>query len=76
VGAGHIVFGHDPNALGPKGAIAVGPDGVLFRVDTGMSPGVDDSKGYLLRLTRDGYQDVAEALDHHGVSEEIWSGAN
>src|SRR5262249_26234507 len=45
VGAKHIVFGHQPDALGPRGEIAIGFGGALFRIDCGMSPDVDDSHG-------------------------------
>ncbi len=46
VDADFIVFGHDPKALGPRGAIA--KRGSLIRIDCGMSPAVDDSQGALL----------------------------
>ena len=70
--AEHIAFGHDPGALGPKGEIAVGPDAVLFRIDTGMSPGVKESKGYLLRVSRGAGGDTVEALDHDGRSAVLY----
>lgn len=70
----HIVFGHQPDALGPRGEIAVGYGGTLFRIDCGMSPGVDDSRGRMLRIRRDGSVDVAESLDPEGAVKEIWRG--
>lgn len=66
LGVDHVVFGHDPNALGPRGAIAVADHGALLRIDCGMSPDVDDSRGVLLRVRTDGATDVAEALDADG----------
>jgi hypothetical protein len=74
LGAKHVVFGHDPNALGPRGAIATAQDGALFRIDCGMSPDVNDSSGMLLRVRQDGADDVAEQLDPGGVVTELWRG--
>jgi 3',5'-cyclic AMP phosphodiesterase CpdA len=72
LGVSHIVFGHDPNALGARGAIAVAQNGVLFRIDCGMSPGVDDSTGCILRVHREGSVDVAEELRASGPPREIF----
>ena len=47
----HIVVGHDPHGWGERGHIAHGGS-VLFRIDCGMSPDVDDSKGFLLQVER------------------------
>ncbi len=74
VGAKHIVFGHQPDALGPRGEIAVGFGGALFRIDCGMSPDVDDSRGRMLRIRRDGTMDIAESLHPDGSAKEIWRG--
>src|SRR5262249_14287310 len=74
VGAQHIVFGHQPDALGPRGEIAMAFSGALFRIDCGMSPDVDDSHGKMLRIRRDGNVDVAESLDPDGKAREIWRG--
>jgi hypothetical protein len=52
VGAKHFVFGHDPNGFGTKGSIGQRMQGRMFLIDVGMSPGVDYSKGVLLRLSR------------------------
>lgn len=72
LGALHIVFGHDPAALGARGAIAVAQSGVLFRIDCGMSPNVDDSTGCILRVRREGAIDVAEELRASGPPREIF----
>jgi hypothetical protein len=74
LGVTHIVFGHDPNALGPRGLIAVAQGGVLFRIDCGLSPDVNDSTGMLLRVTQSGDEDVAEALDASGKATALWRG--
>ena len=72
LGVKHIVFGHDPNALGPKGAIATSFGNALVRIDCGMSPGVDDSKGKLLRVTQQGTNDVVDELDPSGASRALF----
>ncbi len=72
LGVKHIVFGHDPNALGAKGAIATSFNDALVRIDCGMSPGVDDSKGKLLRVTQQGANDVVDELDQNGASRALF----
>jgi hypothetical protein len=62
LGVDHIVFGHDPNALGARGAIAVAQDTRLLRIDCGMSPTVNDSEGRVLRIRREGAVEIAEEL--------------
>ena len=46
--------GHTPDALGPAGAIATSQADLLFRIDVGMSPAVNDSSGALLFIAKDG----------------------
>jgi hypothetical protein len=75
VGAEHIVFGHQPSALGAQGEIAVGQSGALFRIDCGMSPDIDYSSGRLLRVHEEGGFDIAESLDAEGKAREVWRGA-
>ena len=70
----HIVFGHTPDALDVRGAIGVGENGLLFRIDTGMSPAVDDSQGSLLEITHDGADEVATELRADGVARPLWRG--
>ena len=72
LGVKHIVFGHDPKALGPRGAIAVAFGNALLRIDCGMSPGVDDSQGKLLRVTQQGGSDVVDELDPAGASRALF----
>jgi hypothetical protein len=72
LGVAHIVFGHDPNALGPRGAIAVAQDAALFRIDCGMSPNVNDSDGCVLRVRHEGAIEIAEELRANGASREIF----
>jgi hypothetical protein len=76
LGVGHVVFGHTPSALGPKGAIATARNGALFRIDCGMSPDVDDSQGCILHVrSLDPATEVARALDAGGRAVELWRGA-
>lgn len=75
LGVKHIVFGHDPSALGPKGKIAVAPGNVLLRIDCGMSPGVDDSTGMLLRVAAQGANDVVDQLDASGAVKMLFTAA-
>jgi hypothetical protein len=76
IGAHHIVFGHDPNALGARGAIAIDGTGALFRIDTGMSPDVNYSSGSLFHVHSAGGTDTAEALVSDGTTTALWSGAH
>jgi len=73
LGVKHITFGHDPSALGSKGMIAVSPDNTLVRIDCGMSPGVDDSSGMILRVTQQGANDVVEQLDATGKTKALFT---
>jgi hypothetical protein len=71
LGVDHIAFGHDPNALGPRGAIASAQAGALFRIDCGMSPDVDDSHGALLHVHRDPSGEAIEQLDSSGAATPL-----
>jgi len=71
LGVDHIVFGHDPNALGPRGTIAVAQDTRLLRIDCGMSPLVNDSEGRVLRVRHDGAVEIVEELGM-GSSRELF----
>ena len=73
VKAGHIVFGHDPGAF-KKGQIEEKFGGRIFRIDVGMTPPVDYSKGALLFIDRQGGTDVATSLDADGTRKELWRG--
>ncbi|AKU96084.1 putative serine/threonine phosphatase [Labilithrix luteola] len=76
LGVSHIVFGHQPSALGPKGAIATAQSGALFRIDCGMSPLVNDSTGCILRIRHlDANTEVADGLDATGGAPiTLWQG--
>lgn len=72
LGVAHFVFGHTPSALGARGAIALDGEAALVRIDCGMSPGVDDSRGSLLRIRVEGGHEIAEALTSDGGVRELW----
>jgi len=73
VKAAHIVFGHDPGAF-TKGVLEEKFEGRIFRIDVGMTPSVDYSKGALLLIDRQGGSDVATSLDADGKRQELWRG--
>lgn len=68
----HIVFGHTPDALGPTGAMATSESGLLFRIDVGMSPAVDNSEGALLEVTRTAAGESARELRADGSATTLW----
>jgi hypothetical protein len=74
LGAVHVVMGHDPNALGARGNIAFLEDGSLFRIDCGMSPGVDDSTGHLFRVVTTSTTESVSSLSPTGHATSLWSG--
>jgi hypothetical protein len=72
LGVKHIVFGHDPNAIGSQGKIAVDGTNMLLRIDCGMSPDVDYSTGMILRVTQQGTNDVVDQLDATGKVKSLF----
>lgn len=72
LGAKHIVMGHDPNAFNEKGLVGAHFQGRLLRIDTGMSPAVDNSQGRLLKVVGAGSaHEVASSLSHSGASTGV-----
>jgi hypothetical protein len=71
--ASHIVFGHDPGVL-TEGQIVERYGGRIFRIDVGMTPTVNYSKGALLLIDRRGGTEVATSLDADGNRKQLWSG--
>jgi hypothetical protein len=67
----HIVFGHDPLR---SGQIEQRYDGKMFRIDVGMTPSFNYSKGALLLVDRQGGTEVATSLDADGKRQELWRG--
>ena len=51
-----------------------GLPGGIFRIDVGMTPPVNYSKGALLFIDRQGGTDVATSLDADGTRKELWRG--
>ena len=73
LGAAHIVFGHDPGAF-KEGQIVEKYGGRIFRIDVGMTPSVNYSKGALLLIDRQGGEEVATSLDADGNRIQLWRG--
>ena len=48
-------------------------DGKLFRVDVGMSPAIDSSKGALLLIHSGESKEEATAIDAAGARTVLWS---
>jgi len=66
LGVHHLVFGHQPGKIKfadgterEAGAMYEKFDGLVFLIDTGMSRGVDDGKGAVLKITDDSAHGVA-----------------
>ena len=57
-----------------KGQIEEKFGGRIFRIDVGMTPPVNYSKGALLFIDRQGGTDVATSLDADGTRKELWRG--
>jgi hypothetical protein len=75
LGAVHIVFGHNPSALGAKDTIGMAQDGALFRIDCGMSPDINYSYGSLLRVEIKDWKEIVSALAADGKVSELWRGS-
>lgn len=73
LGVTHIVFGHDPNALGARGSIATSFGDALTRIDCGMSPDVNDSTGCILRIRDKSGSEVADAVVASGATHPVWA---
>lgn len=74
-GAAHIVFGHDPGALGDRGAIAEAQSGALFRIDCGMSPTINYSEGALFQMEHRDEREIVSSLLATGEVRELWRGS-
>jgi hypothetical protein len=75
LGVRHIVFGHQPGSYTfndgstrKKGTLFDNFGGLVFLIDTGMSRGVDYSKGALLRIE----SETATAMFADGTQEQVW----
>ncbi len=76
LGVAHIVQGHEPSDISFADGIKRHHGemfqrfGLLFFIDTGMSEGVDDSDGAVLRITQNGQAAIALCPD--GKQTTIW----
>lgn len=69
LGVQHIVFGHDPDTIAPRGRIIGFPadqQQQLFRIDTGLSVGVNYSHGELLHIEATEKGDLCHACMANG----------
>ena len=73
LGARHIVFGHDPGAFDPPARIGHRFEGKLFRIDVGMSPAIDFSKGALLLIQATKSGEEVSSVDSSGAQVKLWS---
>jgi hypothetical protein len=79
LGCSHLVVGHHPGKVSFGGNIerqAGEPfqyDGVLFLIDTGMSRGVQNGRGGILRI-HSGVDEKATTIDDEGKESTLWSG--
>jgi len=74
LGVRHVVFGHDPKAIGKKGVIVTASNGTLFRIDTGITPDQNYGTGEILRIRFDGDTATADVLDNKGGATPLWAG--
>jgi hypothetical protein len=79
LGVRHIVFGHQPahytfndGSERARGTLFQNFDGLVFLIDVGMSRGVDDSKGALLHIHRDGDSETATAIYRDDGTKRLW----
>jgi hypothetical protein len=70
--AKHLVFGHDPAALGTRGSLGQLLNARLFLIDTGMSPIINDSQGAMLLLERSAGATTASAAFPTGEPGPIY----
>jgi Calcineurin-like phosphoesterase len=79
LGVRHIVFGHQPGNYDfndgshrERGTMFQNFDGLVFLIDVGMSRGVGDSTGSLLRIRRHGDSQTATALYRDDPPRQLW----
>jgi len=82
LGVKHIVFGHQPatydfndGSQRERGTMFQNFDGLVFLIDVGMSRGVDDSTGSILRIEGQGDSQTATAIYRSDPPRQLWPGA-
>jgi hypothetical protein len=77
LGVNHLVFGHQPGKVEfldgtkrRKGTLFTKYEGLVFMIDVGMSRGVDDSEGAILRIHKQGK--AATAILPDGSKTRLW----
>ena len=77
MGVKHIVQGHEPSAIRFADGVERNNGemfqrfGLIFLIDTGMSEGIGDSDGAILRITNSGQDAIAMYPD--GKQTSIWN---
>jgi hypothetical protein len=79
VGAAHLVFGHQPSGVKfmdgserAAGQMYTKYDGLVFLIDTGMSRGVQNGRGALLRIDASAPHPTAVAVYADGATTHLW----
>jgi hypothetical protein len=79
LGAKHLVFGHQPGRIAfpdgterAQGEMYCKYDGLVFLIDTGMSRGVQDGRGAVLRIESQEKSLRADAIYIDGSSKLLW----
>ncbi len=78
LGCKHLAVGHQPGKVSFGGGIVRKPgeafayEGVLFLLDVGMSRGVQDSRGAVLKIEH-GAKERASTIDEAGQQRLLWS---
>jgi hypothetical protein len=77
--ARHLVFGHQPGKIDfldgserAQGEMYCKYDGLVFLIDTGMSRGVQDGRGAVLRIDSQERSLRTEAVFMDGSSKLLW----
>lgn len=79
LGAGHLVFGHQPGKVKFRdgterleGQMFSKYDGLVFMIDTGMSRGVQSGRGALLKIEPISKHPSATAIYADGTTAKLW----
>jgi hypothetical protein len=82
LGVQHFVIGHQPGNIEfadggkrKKGHLFNHGDGLIFLIDCGMSRGVGDSTGAMLRIQKSDKGSQAELIPATGAPSVIWKGS-
>ncbi len=81
LGVAHLVVGHQPGSVTfadgfkpQRGEVIAHNDGLIFLIDAGMSRGVGDSNGALLRIRKSDKGTRVERIPATGATVLLWEG--